>query len=238
MGGRGEPSERQTFSSLEIRVLASPGTNDHEVRFLADGEDLIRRSWGEVLLGLDPDHILIRTSQLYATERPHDATIARCGCGFVECGSEDVRVNRSAGAIQWTIRHPRRAFRFPERVYDEEVERAVNDTSWETPDRTAARIVRDSVDAASLARHRLVFDWASARNRKARLTMSLRLEPGPYQILVHLPFRDETPQTVAGAALALLSQDPTSWSNVEWNPQEEDLGEPSIAGQGWRGSAS
>ncbi len=100
-----------TFSSFEIRVLASTDSNDHQVRFVADGEDLIRRFWGD-MLGLDPDDILLRPSQLLATEQPHNATIARCCCGVIGCGSVDVQVSRSVNTVLWSHEEPRRLFRF------------------------------------------------------------------------------------------------------------------------------
>lgn len=225
------------FSALRIEVRPSPETNSHEVRFLADGENLIARFWPK-MMGMDPDDVLVEPSPLRATDEPRLATIARCSCGEVGCGSVEVQIQRVGETVEWkpssdeADRVP--VLRFDAATYERELERAIADTGWETPDRTAARLLRIAVDREALASHGLKYEWASGRIRKRALTISLELEPGPYQVLVHLPWDAETPHEMAERAARLLSQDPTGWPDVEWEPQQRDLdAPPPIAGPGW-----
>lgn len=219
------------FRALALRIRPSPGTNDHEVCILGDGEDLLARYWNETM-GLDPDDLLIEPSLLRATPEPHSATIARCKCGVIECGSEAVEVRLDGEMVSWTSGD--RTFLFPAGQYEAEVRRAERDTSWETPDRSAARLVRDAVDRAALSRHGLRFQWASGRVEPGKFTVSLVLEPGPYQVLVAVPVDQQVPEEVASASLEELRRDPRSWKDVRYSPQEPDLGPPDLAGDGWR----
>jgi hypothetical protein len=88
------------YRGFRIEVRPSPETNDHEVRFVADGEDLICRFW-DGMMGLDPDDILFEPCPLRAGAESHQATVARCSCGVVGCGSIEVEINRSPEHVEW-----------------------------------------------------------------------------------------------------------------------------------------
>jgi hypothetical protein len=168
--------------TLRLEVRPSPETNDHEVRVLVDGEDLINARWPD-MIGLDPDDLLVSPSPLRAGTR-HDATVvARCDCGIVGCGSQEVRVVAQGERVLWRFEEGDE-LAFAAGAYLTEIECAERDTSWETPDRTAARLVRQGVDRQALARHGLRFDWSSARVAEGRFTVALTLQPGPNQVLV------------------------------------------------------
>jgi hypothetical protein len=224
----------KSYSGLRIEVRPSSKTNDHEVRFIGDGEDIIARYW-DGMIGIDPADILMTPCPLCATENPHKATVARCECGVIECGSIDVLVTRSSDGVVWTWGADRshEMLRFVSTDYDAEVKRALNDLSWETPDRTAARLLAETVDRRALARHGLSFTWASGRVRKDALSVSLRLDPGPYQIVVHLPWNQESPEATAQKFASLLGERPSSWIEVEWLSQRANLGPPRLAGPTW-----
>src|SRR5262249_30873519 len=128
--------------------------------------------------------------------------------------------------------------RFLATHYDAEVDRALTDTSWETPDRTAARLLAGKVDRPVLARHGLSLAWASGRVRKGAVSVSLSLEPGPYQVLVHLPWNTESPEAIARKCAALLREEPSSWIGAEWFPQQANLGPPPGADPSWRRGGS
>ncbi len=136
----------KSYRMFRIEVRSSPHTNDHEVRFIADEEDIIAHLEKGVI-GLDPDDILVEPCPLRGSAKPHRATVARCDCGVIGCGDIEVEVRRSQDIVEWETRSdPPQTLQFPSPVYDAEVERALHDTSWETPDRTAARILGRTVD--------------------------------------------------------------------------------------------
>jgi len=223
------------FPITELRIVVRPSaeTNDHEVCLLGDGEDLIRR-FESGFIGLDPDDILVRASPLLATPEPHVATIARCDCGVVGCGSVEVTISRDAEVVTWRSTHSSVVVQFQADSYDREVARAVSDSSWETPDRTTARLISASVDRQALAERGLSFDWASGRLRQGAISVSLKYEPGPYQLIVHATEDNAPPAELAERCVAVLSQASSSWRDVVWYPQQQGLGAPAIAGPGWK----
>ena len=70
----------RSYTTFRIVVRLSPETNSHEVRFLADGDDVIARYWDD-MLGLDPDDILVKPCPLRSGTTPHRATVAVRSCG-------------------------------------------------------------------------------------------------------------------------------------------------------------
>jgi hypothetical protein len=218
------------FQMFAISVRPSPETNDHEVRLLGDGDELIDRFW-EGMIGLDPDQLLLDPCPLIPSNG-HKATIARCNCGEIGCGSAEVAVLADEERVLWV--NGDRTVQFRAQQYIAEIARAQSDTTWETADRTAARLVRERVDRPLLARSGLTFDWASGRVASGRFTVSMRLEPGPYQLLVHVPWSGEAPNELADAMLAVLRRDPRNWENVGCFPQRGDLGDPPLSGPHWK----
>lgn len=200
------------YQRFRIEVRPSPGTNDHEVRLFGDDVDLLSRLPEN--LGMDPDRILGEMSPLRASEVPHRATVARCGCGEVGCGSAEVEIVRREDLVVWTP-DARDSYSFSAAAYDAEVERAIHDTTWETPDRTAARLCALGVNRKTLAESGLEFRWASGRVRAGCFTVSLQRDPGAHQVLVHLPWRDESPREIADAMSDLLSRPPDEWNDIE-----------------------
>jgi hypothetical protein len=219
------------FKTFAIKVKSSPETNDHEVRLLGDDDELIDRFW-EGMIGLDPDDILLEPSPIRASAAPHSATVARCDCGVISCGSVEVMVRSEGDKVLWV--EGDRTLRFRAEQYAAELHRAQVDTSWETTERTAARLVRERVDRQLLAGRGLTFEWASGRTGTGRFTVSLRLDPGPYQVLVSVPCANETPEELAYAALHMLERDPQSWDSVRYLPQQTELGAPPLNGPGWK----
>jgi hypothetical protein len=229
----------QSYRQFRIDVRPSPETNDHEVRFFGDDKDIIARCWND-MMGLDPDDILVAPCPLDASIRPHKATVARCSCGVIGCGSIEVNIQRSADDVEWSWGEAEspQALRFLATSYDEELRRALTDATWETPDRTAARVVANRVDRPALASRGLTFTWGSGRVRKGAFSVSLQLEPGPYQILVHLPWSGESPEAIARKCAEVLREQPSNWLGAEWFPQRANLDPPSLAGPSWRRGGS
>lgn len=149
------------YSELRIEIHASPETNDHEVHFIADGVDIIARYWDD-MMGLDPDDILVEPCELLDGASQEAVTGARCICGVIGCGSVEVEIQRSEDYVVWeyAVDSPSRQslrISFLAEPYDAEVERALRDHSWETPDRTAARLLASMVKRDILAQHHLSF---------------------------------------------------------------------------------
>jgi len=227
-------------SYREFRIEVRPSSpNGHEVRFLADGDDIIDRYWDDII-GLDPGDILVRPCPLHADTTPHSALVACCSCGVIGCDDLEVEIARSSRHVTWTwgSEEDLQTLKFPAASYEAEVERALSDTSWETPDRTAARLLAGKVDREILRRHGVSYCWGSGRVRQGMFTISLKLEPGPYQLLLHLPWSTESPGKIAQRCAKLVAGAPARWVGVEWYPQQPGLGPPAIAGPTWRRGGS
>lgn len=217
---------------LRISVRPSPATGDHEVCLRTGSDDLISCS-GDGLIGMDPDDLLIAPSPLLPSASAVETTIGRCDCGIVDCGSVAVTILRAANIVSWTTQRRWVGVSFDAEQYEAEVGRAVRDHSWETPDRTAARLIRTGIVGASLSQHGLRFCWASGRVAASTMTIALEYTPGPTQVLLHVDWPDGDPRSIADRCLQLLSEAPPTWPNVRWIPQGHDLGKPRIAGSGW-----
>jgi hypothetical protein len=224
------PDASRPRDTLSIVVRPSAETNDHQVCLLSYGEDLLER-FSDAMIGLDPDDI--EPCSLLAGEIPRVVTIGRCGCGVIGCGSVEVTIAADGGVVTWTAPGRQAGARFDAATYAGEVNRALGDFTWETPDRTAARLISQSVDRQYLARAGLRFMWASGRIAERTMTISLDLEQGAYQVLVQAPWLDETPAVIAESCLLLLREDPRTWKGIRWSRQANGIGPPKIAGPGW-----
>ena len=125
--------------------------------------------------------------------------------------------------------------------YHREVARAIEDHSWETPDRTAARLFKSRLDRSVLEPRGLRLQWAG-RDHEGRFTIALELrESGPYQVLVHLPWRQAgplgepvPPEEMVGDMMAEIAKPSANWSDVEWSPMGTVTDAPTCAGKAWR----
>src|SRR5262245_57031021 len=116
------------YRQFRIDIRPSPETNDHEVRFFGDGDDIIARFWND-MMGLDPDDILVAPCPLDASSKPHKVTVARCSCGVIGCGSIEVNIERLAEEIKWVWGEAEspQALSFVATSYDQELRRALTD---------------------------------------------------------------------------------------------------------------
>jgi len=121
--------QEEEYHTIRIEIFSSPETRDDEVRFIADGIDLIGRHWSE-MMGLSPDDVLIEPCRLRGAATPLSVTIARCGCGIKSCASVEVNIQRSQDHVVWECAEytdtgqPAKLY-FPASTYDAEVERAL-----------------------------------------------------------------------------------------------------------------
>jgi hypothetical protein len=219
--------------TFQIRVRPAPEINGHEVCLLADNIDLVE-FFAAGQMGLDPTELLIEPCALRADRSCHAALVARCRCGYAGCSSGEVKIQANDRRVTWAALDSARSIEFDSLQYSIEVERALNDCSWETPERTAARLIMQAVDRRRLADRGFQLCWASGRCSEGLMTVSLLLSPGPYQVLVRLEWDGENIDAVVGQFKAILHQSPETWPSVECNPQKEGLGDPPITGPGWK----
>lgn len=191
------------LETLRISVRPSPTTNSHELILATDAGDLVRR-FGVDELGLDPLALLFEPCPLVATSTPRTVRIGRCTCGVIECSPVRVDIVEHDGVVSWTSKTIE--VRFAATQYAAEVERALSDQSWETPERTAARLIASRVDHARLARAGFEFEWASGRVHANAMTVSLQRVSGRDQVLVEVPWRDESPVEIAELALTSIQK--------------------------------
>jgi len=223
------------LNTIAFRVVPSPDTNDHEVRILVDGNDFIKQHWPG-MMGMDPDDVL-SYRELLPRDEAHEVTVVRCGCGVVECGSVGVEIFVKGNFVLWDSwqrhkgRPPAETLVFSRSEYMKAVKDAVEDHSWETPDRTAARILASLVEHRALALNNLKYQWASGRIRKSTLAISLALQPSEAQIIVYFPWNEQTPDEIAHEAANLLKTDPNEWPDAVWYDQKTAL---PFMGPGWR----
>jgi len=223
------------LNTIAFQVVPSPETNDHEVEIFIDGRNFIARHWPD-MMGMDPDDIL-SYQELSPRNEPHEATVVRCGCGIVGCGSAWVRISANGDRVVWdnwqgdTGKPPAGTLVFDRNHYLQAVKDAVEDHSWETPDRTAARILATIVDHRVLEANNLTYQWASGRIGDATLTISLGGPEGCHQILVHLPWDKQSPEEIAREAAHLLKTDPNNWRDIIWYGEKST---PPFTGPAWR----
>jgi hypothetical protein len=196
------------MSTLRIEIVSSPETNDHVVRLLVDGVDIVAGLGG---IGLDPFDFFFPEPALAATADPTSRTVGRCTCGVPGCGDIDIVVHRDGPCIVWSVTHvpnPAGDHRFDAVAHDAELERARLDHSWETPERTAARLVREGLGPvrARLEQLGLRFDWASGRVEAGKHTVSLTRQETHQQLLVHVD-ASGSPEVIAAAMLDRLATD-------------------------------
>jgi len=189
-------------------------------------------------LGMDPYDILIPNNRLQASEKPHTTPIARCECGIYGCGATDVTITRHGDRVlwDWRIEVPmNRGVSFKASEYDREVNRAASDLSWETPERTAGRLVLTGLNNKHLLNHGLTPDGAANFYRNPELfRVALRIGNG-YQVFVDTPWQGRSAEQLAAAVCATLAQPPNRWT-AEWHAVESSLRSkpPAIAGSRWR----
>lgn len=189
------------MSILRLAVVASPTSNDHSVLCLVDGVDLVAQLGG---LGLDPADFFKEPPGATPGQAAREYRLGRCECGVLGCGDVLAQVHRDQDRVTWMVGTNK--FVFDAAQYDGELARAASDHSWETPQRTAERLVRERVPAEHLRERGLVFEWASGRASPGKFTLALHAADGPYrQTLLAIPWRDDLEQVVA-EALAVLRQ--------------------------------
>jgi hypothetical protein len=138
-------------SELTFEIRPSPETNDHEVRVLVDGRDVL----DEDHMGIDPRTFFAQFSNPNADR----LLIGRCQCGAVGCSDYFVSVERDASEVRWRALED---LWFERAQYEETIRVASNDFSWEDQNRRAERLSEEILRGCH-TEDGFTFQWASAR---------------------------------------------------------------------------
>jgi hypothetical protein len=200
----------------QLRLAVTPLPPDAgygwQVEIHVNGTEMTRAGAG---LGMDPYDVLVPTNRFVAGPEPVTIPAARCTCGEYGCGSTDVTIVRDGDVVHWdwVLEAPMdRRVTFAADAYRQEVERAAADHSWETPDRTAGRLVLENVDPARLPPG-ITLHWvANGWSESDRFQVSL-MDRGR-QVLVGFDWGDRTPAELAAEILHTLHEVP----RPDWRP--------------------
>jgi hypothetical protein len=149
---------------IDLHFEPSPFSNDHQVRPVIDGIDLLR-GLADDSLGIDPPQFFRQP----ALGRGGNLLIGRCSCGDVGCGAVRVDVAVTDRRVTWQF-GTERTYHFELQQYLDCFERASLNTTWESVGRTAERLV-SSIDFARLSDQGYRFEWASTRITRACVTL-------------------------------------------------------------------
>lgn len=162
-------------SSFEIRNLAPELAGTAEAVVLIDGRDQLARmgrspTQSKTWTGFHPDDVLGPNSKLLCRDEPHDAFVAICSCGFLECGGLLARISRRDDFVVWSDFRDGSEGRSQERpisaepfVFDrEEYRNAVLGlggprSKWEPTTRLAALLARERLAVSEKNAHRIKF---------------------------------------------------------------------------------
>lgn len=214
-------------------TAASESVGGFEVQVFVNDTEMTAAGAG---MGMDPYDVLIPENRFAATETARRIPIARCECGTYGCGVTDVSILRDGDVVHWDWHDEvpmNRGVTFPAAEYDAEVARLAADLSWETPDRTAGRLVLTLADHDGLARHDLRIGWVANDYRDASRFCVCLMYADTHQVFVYTSWAALTPHALADDTVRLLTADPRSWP-AEWHAIQPGLGPPRIASRKWR----
>jgi hypothetical protein len=115
-----------------------------------------------------------------------------------------------------------------------EVARVAADHSWETPERTAGRLILTAIDRDHLDAYGLRISRVANHHRDPEtFVVCLRLDDA-YQIFVETPWRGRSPEQLAREVVRTLARPPHEWP-ASWHAITPTLTDPpAIAGPRWR----
>lgn len=187
-------------------------------------------------LGMDPYAVLVPVNRFVPSGEPTTVPVARCECGVYGCGVTDVRIAKTSRGIEWEWLGEKpmgRAVHFEEAAYLEEVERVSADHSWETPVRTAGRLVLTGVRDDELPSG-LRFDWLGNNWRRQESFQVCLRHLDRHQIFLSFEWQDRSPEELAAAVRAeLVGTPPEAWE-AEWSAMQRSDAPPPMAGASWR----
>lgn len=232
----GGVARRSGVNSLRLEVAPFPreAHDGFQVLVHVDGIEMTARAAG---LGMDPYKVFVPDSRLAATTEPRTVPIARCTCGVYGCGSTDVTIVRDDDVVHWdwSIEVPMdRGVTFDTAQYDSELARLAADHSWETPVRTAGRLVLTGVDRERLRSYGLSLGWVSNSYPDPEL-FQVSLQIGnDYQVFLDTPWRGRDPEELAREVCATVARPLREWDATWYANKPALTAPPAIAEPSWR----
>lgn len=219
-----------------LRLAISPVGRDagggFQVQIFVNDIEVTERGAG---LGMDPYAVLVPVNRFVARTQPQVVPIARCGCGSYGCGMTDATITRDGDRVRWDWEAElpmSRPVVFEAGAYDREVARAAEDHSWETPERTAGRLVLSSIAPDELPSG-LRFDWVGNDwHDSSRFEVCLRATT-EHQIFIDFDWDDHSPESLASEVRRVLTTEPPTRWRAAWHPILRTDAPPAIAGDGW-----
>lgn len=227
------------MDEIRIAVRAAPAqaSTDVHVQIHVGDVDVTAAGAG---LGMDPNALLVPTNRLEATRAPTRVGVARCDCGELGCRSTWATVQRIGDTVRWEWSGAEPMDRpavFAADQYDREVRRAFGDRRWESPSRTAGRLVQEGVDRDRLRALGLELrPAAGGGSRNPKVFVASLEERGRYQVWVDVPWRGRTPEAVADEVCRIIAAErPEDWP-ARWHGIRPELRDvpPALAGPGWQ----
>ncbi|MCP2272741.1 hypothetical protein [Actinokineospora diospyrosa] len=230
-----------------LRLAVAPGPREEVFQVLVEvnGTEMTT-VWGA--RGVDPDEVLLPDNLLVAGPEPRVVPIVVTGeDGIPHDGSfywytenAGVTITRDGDVVHWdwspdpedtedSVVAPNATFTAAQ--YDRELARFVADHAWETPLRTARRLVHAGIDRDRLRGYDLTLGWVGNKHREPGL-FRVTLITGHYSVWFDTPGRGRGPEEVAREVCAALALPPEQWQ-VSWQ-SHRDTTPPAIAGPGWQ----
>lgn len=151
------------LNQLDYQVMPSPDSNDHEVRLIVDGVDIL----GDTRLGLDPLDFM----RFVRSDASGDVLVGRCACGCIGCDDVTAKVKFDDLTVQWHLLG--HTYYFECNAYKDTLSEVVADHSWEDVGRRVERLITEHVEADQRWRDgQSNFDWVSTRCSSHQLTYS------------------------------------------------------------------
>ncbi|GIF98631.1 hypothetical protein [Catellatospora citrea] len=226
------PQTRYPTGVSRLRLAIEPfGRVGFRVDVYADEVELTSLAAG---CGVDPHRLLVPDNLLLAGAEPRTVPFARCGaCHVPGCYDTEVTVSGEADLVHWDFSGrgvPGGRVSFAADQYHSEAVRAAADHSWETPERTACRLVLTGTDRDHLRTYGMRLDFLTGHGEE--LMCSLVLGDDRHQVFVRTPWQGRSPQKVAAEMCAALHDEPWRWT-ASWHPIRHGLRRPKIAGPAW-----
>jgi hypothetical protein len=235
-GGRAV-AYRMAVDHLRLAVAPTPATDGRfHVEIHVNDVEMTAAGAG---LGMDTFDLLIPDNLLLATDQPRRVPVARCGCGIYGCGATAAVIQRVGDTVRWEWQAEKPMDRdavFNATAYEIEVLRAAADHRWETPERTAGRLVLEAVDRRRLDELGLVIDGAGNHPSDPTIFRTRLLVPGAYYIDLDFDWDERSPAEVADEACRCLALDPPAMWPARWSGSTPATSgqRPPIAGPQWQ----
>jgi hypothetical protein len=207
------------MDKIEFRVQPTPEFDDHQVRILVNGIDIIP----DKMFGLDPVQSVENEPALLEQEaltKSGELTYARWSWQSGEIAYDTFEVIRTDQTVIWTrdsMKGP--SFTFAVNQYEEAIAQFRTDYSWETPKRTVERLIGD-LDYSALKRYGMSFSWVSARAYNTdKIMVVFRLTEADgvsYGITCYLIWDQTNADEAARSMKHLLQQSPQLWPEVAY----------------------